>query len=354
MRTDVASGADDPYAIPTPALYCPLPEERHPGRDLIARRSVEFLTRIGLCADVDGHALVFANRATDWCCRVAPRSTVERLQVVSDWVHLGFLIDDQRFDKGPLIRSPGRLVPMMMQLLQALEHPEAGPDGDPFAAGWRDVSRRVRAHAHPAVARRWADGNLDWFFAVSCLVGHRVAGTMPTLDQYVNLGPRDRGMRLVGSLVEIGEGTNLPDTVREEPAVRAFTQAAYLLVTIASDVFSFCKESADQVLESNTVGVIRHARGCSGAEAMQATVALHDRVMCRYLRLRDVVGADAGPALQVHVRQMDRLVRGNIEWSATTPRYAQTRRSERVTSEVPGDDAPGPPGLANIDWWWAV
>ncbi|WP_143086956.1 terpene synthase family protein [Lentzea flaviverrucosa] len=297
---------------------------------------------------------IAANRAGDWCCRIAPHAAQEQLQLISDWVHLGFLVDDRRFDGGPLVRSPERLIPMMMHLLFTLEHPETTRSDDPFVEAWRDISNRARASADPVAVRRWADGNMEWFFAVSCLLSHRVAGTMPSLDEYANLGPRDRGMRLVGSLVELAEGTTLPDSVRESGEVRAITQAAYLLVTIASDIFSFAKEAKHDVLESNTVGVIRYARKCSNHEAMARTVALHDRMMCLYLGLRRKIQLTGDTRLRQHVRQMDHLVRGNLEWSAQVPRYRnRTERPVSAVSDAPRDaHLTAPPDMPSISWWW--
>lgn len=67
-------------------------------------------------------------------------------------------------------------------------------------------------------------------------------------------------MNLTGSLIELAEGTCLPDAERESPAVRAVTQAANMLVTIGNDLFSLHRETEHDVLESNVVSGLQHER----------------------------------------------------------------------------------------------
>ena len=195
---------------------------------------------------------------------------------------------------------------------------------------------------------------MEWFFSVSCLTAYRKAGTMPTLDEYVNLGPRDRAMSLTGSLIEIAEGTCLPDEVREKPVVRAATQAANMLVAIGNDLFSLNRESEHRVLESNMVGVVQHERGCTRREALHEVVASHDRIMCRYLVLRESIRLDAGEGVRRHLDQLDHLIRGNLEWSRCVPRYRGGSRGPAGPSwsATPADDRSTAPDIESIAWWW--
>ncbi|MCS7483773.1 hypothetical protein ACFFQW_46415 [Umezawaea endophytica] len=337
-----------------PPLYCPLPSAVHPLAADIGRRSIAWLDELGVLEQEGLRENLIRTRAAEWACRIAPFGNEERLQIVSDWTHLGFAIDDCRFDAGALVGQPEVLIPLMMRLMPNLDHPEVAAD-DPFSAGFRDLSARARAAAPAAVVRRWVEGNMEWFFAVACLTSYRVSGSMPSLADYVNLGPRDRAMRLTGSLIEIAEGTYLPDEDRERPEVRAATQAANMLVTIGNDLYSLSKETEHDVLESNIVGVIAHEDGCDAPEAVRRTVALHDRIMCRYLRLRRGIEARGSEPVRRHLSQLDHLVRGNLEWSAHVPRYRGAEHGERTSSpwaDVPSDAEPTAPPIPGIAWWW--
>jgi hypothetical protein len=325
----------------------------------IGRASLAWLEGLGLFAQPFAHqglreSLIRAS-ASEWACRVAPCGSRHRLQIISDWTHLGFAIDDCRFDAGELAERPQELIPLMMRLTAALDHPEAPvADHDPFAAGLRDLSARARAHAPAAVVRRWAVGNMEWFFAVACLTAHRTSGTMPSLADYVNLGPRDRAMNLTGSLIELAEGTYLPDREREAPPVRAATQAANMLVTIGNDLFSLDRETDYDVLESNIVGVVQHQDHLTRHEAVHTVVALHDRIMCRYLALCKGIRPTASEPVLRHLDQMDHLIRGNLDWSRHVARYhdADNPNQPSPYAAMPADSHPSPPKIPGIAWWW--
>ena len=344
--------------VVVPPLYCPLPSAIHPDAAKIGEKSLAWMEELGFFAK-DGpqeglrESLVRTN-AAEWACRIAPRGNRHRLQIVSDWTHLGFAIDDCRFDAGDMARQPQALIPMMMGLMAQLDHPEGPVPDDPFAIGLRDLSARARACAPAAVVRRWVEGNMEWFFAVACLTSYRTAGAMPSLADYVNLGPRDRAMKLTGALIEMAEGTYLPDTERESAPVRTVTQAANLLVTIANDLFSLNRETEHAVLESNIVGVVQHERCCTREQALHQVAALHDRIMCRYLTLCEEIRPTASKGVHRHLSQLDHLIRGNVEWSGRVSRYHEggNRPQSPLWSITPADDRSAAPAVPGIAWWW--
>lgn len=221
--------------------------------------------------------------------------------------------------------------------------------------GFHGLSTRARASAPARVVRRWVEGHMEWFFAVACLTAYRTSGIMPSLSDYVNLGPRDRAMNLTGSLIELAEGTCLPDAEREPPAVRAVTQVANMLVTIGNDLFSLHRETEHDVLESNFVSVLQHERDCTTEQAVRDVVALHDRLMCRYLTLREEIEPTATAAVRRHLRQMEHLVRGNLEWSVRVSRCHDGRAVEPVMSpwsRTPSDGRSSAPSIPAVAWWW--
>ncbi|MDH6116626.1 hypothetical protein ABH930_001025 [Kitasatospora sp. GAS204A] len=337
-----------------PPLYCPLPSAVHPDAAEIGENSLEWLERLGFFAQAGLRESLVRTSAAEWACRIAPRGSRHNLQIVSDWTHLGFAIDDCRFDAGDMAQQPQVLIPLTMRLMAHLDHPEAPVPDDPFARGLRDLSVRARECAPAAVVRRWVEGNMEWFFAVACLTAYRTSGAMPSLADYVNLGPRDRAMKLTGALIELAEGTCLPDAERESAPVRAVTQAANMLVTIGNDLFSLNRESDQEVLESNIVGVMQHERACTREEALHQVVALHDRIMCRYLVLCERIRPTASDRVHRHLNQLDHLIRGNLEWSGRVSRYhdGDGRPPSSLWAMMPTDDRPTAPAVPGIAWWW--
>ncbi|MGW2832960.1 terpene synthase family protein [Streptomyces sp. NPDC001286] len=340
-----------------PPLYCPLETTVHPDVDKLALRSIEWMTRLGFCDENSQRSRVIGTHSSQWISRLAPHGTGDGLQIASDWVYCGFTLDDALFDLGPTNRKPDEVVPIVLRLLHVADHPETDPGPDPFMRALRDLSLRIRAVASPTVVRRWADGNAEWFLAATGMAGYRARGSAPTLAEYVTSGPRDRGAKASMALIETAEGTCLPDNVMEQRVVRAATQAAYLLVTIGNDLYSFRRESTVGIPVSNIVGVLMREHRSTPDRAAVEAVHLHDRVMVCYLALRERLMRRATPELRTYLTQLDHYVRGNHEWSHSVPRYhdefggtgAPDAPLWADTPSTPHLEAPPLPAIA---WWW--
>ncbi|WP_152554558.1 hypothetical protein [Burkholderia sp. A1] len=367
LPASLAGSAHEPdvsesmLSSPRILIYCPLPSRMHPRVAAMGRRSLQWLSRLGLLAGPEAAERVLQSGAAEWAARIAPDSDEIRLQIVSDWMHLSCLLDDRRFDPDVLggTDGSGRLVPWMMRLLEPLDHPEAAVEGDAFVMAFRDLSVRVRAGAPARIVRRWVEGNMEWFFAAACLSAQRAATAAPSLVEYMNLGPRGRAMKLVGALIEIAEETYLPDLDREEPKVRALNQVANVLVTMANDLFSFDAMAERRSLDSNIVNVVRHERGLDLPAAFDAAADLHNRLMYLYLALRASVEHGASRLLLRHLRQLDHMIAGNLEWTREmSRRCASPWRPISILDRTPypadADARVGRPApdISSIAWWW--
>lgn len=293
--------ADDAMAVRAtvviPQLYCPIPAAPHHETAGIERRVVEWMARFGFCDNDFHHAQVLANRTAEWACRIAPDGSSRLLQIGADWSCLGLLLDDVYLDGGLFSRHPERFLPMAVQVIHGADHPETtdGGKADPYTVAFGEVSYRYRRHATGTVVRRWVDGVAEWFLAACVGMGQRASGTVPSLEEYFVIGPRDRGTKASIAVIEMAEGTSLPSEESETPRIRALTQVASALVTFANDVYSYHREVKEQSLESNLVGILEHELRVPPQEAMTRAAALHDRLMCLYLALRERIARRATP-----------------------------------------------------------
>jgi hypothetical protein len=101
--------------------------------------------------------------------------------------------------------------------------------------------------------------------------------------------------------------------------------------------------------------IIRQDR-CTADQALSRAVAIRDKVMCRYLRLRDQVLRNSSTELSQYVNSLGYWVRGNIQWGQQSSRYASidglsAAHSAEGAAE-PVDDSPGPVPVPTIAWWW--
>ena len=343
--------------VEIPPLFCPIPAADIPDTSKISSNVLEWMGRFGFCDTDVERTSVAANLTAEWASRIAPNGAIERLQISADWACLGLTMDDAFPDGGAHSHSPELFVPFAVRVLRSADHPESNFDSDPYCAGFQDISRRIRENASATVVRRWADGVAEWFFGTAVGLSQRVRGVMPSLEDYFNVGARDRGTRASLAVIELAEGTSLPNSDMENPRMRALTQIASTLVTIGNDVYSYHREVQEGSLESNIVGVLMHWDNLRAPEAMAKAAAIHDRLMCLYMALYDQTKMNAGPEVRLYLDQLSNFIRGNLDYSAVTPRYKvlPTDVSGRATADwadSPSDGRLTPLPLPAVAWWW--
>ncbi|MFI5987591.1 hypothetical protein ACIBEA_42860 [Streptomyces sp. NPDC051555] len=148
------------------------------------------------------------------------------------------------------------------------------------------------------------------------------------------------------------------------PAVRALTEMAATLSSWDNDFFSHFKEHVENPWPITLIDIFASAHGCTAQQAVEPALALRDKVMDRYLRLGEQVRAGAGENLRRYLTGLNQMIRGNIDFSMGTERYANPYDGlpadvpwavfPRHTSDTPTHDDPAPPPLPSIAWWWKV
>ncbi|WP_354639125.1 terpene synthase family protein [Kitasatospora camelliae] len=337
---------------------------------------------MGFCEDPERRRRITGMAAHEFVCRIArdAEGTVG-LELVSQWLCSMLTLDDE-WDAGRLSRDPARMLTTVTRLLMVINSPEAlRDDPDLYLASVRDVFQRARLWAPAEAVKRWADSQLESFMGAACVVAHRADARTMSLDDYLTVGPLDRGTRSCINIIEVAERTAVPQSELDTPRVRALTQAAKFLVLCAADVYSYRRESSQGALESNIVDVLQRHHGTSQRQALLDAAALHDRTMCLFLKLSERTEKHASHELRRHIRQLHNLVSGNLEWGSTSHRYtadpAETlaapiggaeggapagstggpgsaghARPPAVRAERPSDGRLSAPPMSAISWWW--
>lgn len=347
------------YRAQIPPIYCPIPSAIHPRWKDVESRTMSWLAGYGFGVDEHQRAYLAATKSSEWCCRIAADGIERLLEIFVGWTYIAFMFDDV-YDSGRRSRPISDLLATAGEWLGALSSPEAPPAKDNrYASALHDLGLRVRAEAPGELTQRLISAHFEWFLGMTFMMGHRLDGTTPTLDSYVHMAPRDRATKLAVTLIEIAEGTLLGGSELASPPVRAISEAADLIVTCDNDLFSYQREAAHEALESNMVNTLAHEHRCSLEEAILRTVALRDRVMCLFLKLRDQIGQHASAALRRYLTQLGHLIRGNLDWSLTVPRYYTEVDGEPVPSldsyqwaDRPSDGSLDPLPVPSIAWWW--
>jgi hypothetical protein len=210
---------------------------------------------------------------------------------------------------------------------------------------------------------RWVAAWRRYFFGLGWETLHRSQGTLPSLNEFVAMRMAGTvGMEILTTMSDIADGYELPTEDLERPAVRALTEMSWLLVAFDNDLYSYHRETLLQGNGLNAVDVIAHEDRCTVEQSISRVVAMRDRVMCLFLRVRDQLAKEAGWELNQYADSLGRWVRAHLNWGLASPRYLRplgTRSPSETWARLPTtfadrpvDAAPEPLPVPAIAWWW--
>ncbi|WP_327280964.1 MULTISPECIES: terpene synthase family protein [unclassified Streptomyces] len=157
-------------------------------------------------------------------------------------------------------------------------------------------------------------------------------------------------------------GYQLTPEEANDPLALIVTDLVPLIGALDNDVISHHREAA--IGEFNLLDVLRNENnGYPLSHAVTDAIALRDRLMTLYVRIRDHLAHTARPHLARFAHDIGHIIRGHMEWAQETSRYrtpenAKTGELHHATGftvdwrEHPADDNRQPPPLPSIAWWW--
>ncbi|MEU8540305.1 terpene synthase family protein [Streptomyces sp. NPDC048717] len=354
-----------------PPLYCPLPPPRpHPDEALLEKRGLDHLEAWGLTADPVDRVRAAHTRSHELMARMTPDAPADPVQLSVDWAYMAFAFDDRRTDSGPSSADTTALCLWFSRLDYAGTTLDTTPlPEDVFYPAVADLSARIRAATTPALWRRWLTENKAMAWAALWETSHRTSGRLADFATFLTVRP-DLGMGL-GTLVcaEIAAGLRMPEDERNDPLVRAVTQAASLLITLDNDLYSFPREDRaarlagrDPLAEPTPIPILMREHRSTVAEAALRLVLIRDRIMDRALRLAERAASrpysdDTRALLGIALA----VVRDHLDWAPRAARYtdpdgthpdAIDLRWNGLTATPPADDRPLP--YPAVSWWWDV
>ncbi|MFI7406948.1 hypothetical protein ACIBW9_41950 [Streptomyces sp. NPDC049541] len=337
-------------------FYCPIAPAVHPEAGEVDEAARRWAREMGIGTGTRQERSDYGQMV----CRWAPDGDRELLDVATRHAYVTFALDDLLFDSGPICRSPDRVSLLVGRLIRSLVSPEAEPLPSGFArldravAAQRACSAEIRAKCRPDTVRRWIDSMVEWYVGALTVVAHRQMGKVLGFRDYLNLGHMDRAIRYCVVVIQIAEGTVLPNAELETPLVRAVTEAAYLLVTVDSDLYSYKKEALEGTLEMNVVSALMQ-EGHSAGYAARKAFELRNTVMAVFMQLIRQAREDASAELLRYLGQLEHLVRGNLDWGLRAPRYdVQGNAVPFRVVTAPQPDPLVSSALPEIAWWWEL
>ncbi|GAB2737077.1 hypothetical protein GCM10027174_07630 [Salinifilum aidingensis] len=340
-----------------PPFYCPIDPALHPDVDTIEKQAISWIDDIGMYEDATRRRHVIKSNSAEFFARFAPSGIAENVLLAAKWVYWGFAFDDVRCDNGPLSARPEEFVAVAGRVQRVLEAPHSlDAAEDPYLRALHDIGLAMRRQATPTQVRRFIDAHRAWLHGVAWQIGNQARGVRPPLNDYLAMRLGSSGGFPTMALLEIANGAEVPDGEMDHPAVRAASEAAVLTAGLDNDLHSYRREQRDRHADQNIITVLVENEGHSAEEALTEAVALRDRMMQVYLRLREQLLPDAGPELRTYLSCLGAGIRGNIDWGLRVPRYTAHdgpgESGHPGWARVPSDPDPTAPALPAISWWW--
>lgn len=243
--------------LTVPPIFTPIPPAIHPCHveaDALTAAWAETY-RIG---SEELRARLVSQSIGTFSARILPEGREEVVSLLADFVLWLFGVDDGYCEEGELGRRPGELAAELHRLLRVAQNPQVPMlDGDPLAAGLRDLRLRIDRYGTPGQAARWVDALREYFFSVVWEASHRRAGTVPDLNDYTLMRIYDGATTVVLPMLEIGHGYELQPHERDRTAVRAATEMASFVITWDNDIFSYHKENKEKSATGYYLNVLR-------------------------------------------------------------------------------------------------
>ena len=312
--------------VELPTLYCPFPSSVNVHAAQVQQHTTEWASRFALIGPDSCRR--FERARYGWLiARTYPNAPFEELAVITDWNVWLFTLDD-RCDESALGRQTEPLEAVFSRFMRILQQPGA-PADEPLEAGLADIWRRIQTKATASWCTRFARSVEDYF--TSCLweASNRRRGVVPPLAEYIKMRPFTGGLNTDVDLVDIAERIDLPDSVRGHRVVQGLTLMANNVVCWSNDITSFRKERSHGDVH-NLVIALQHERSLTPDEAIAAAARMHDAEVQRFIDLAPSLpsfGAAIDDDLARYVGVLRSWMRGHLDWSRESGRYAQASAS---------------------------
>jgi hypothetical protein len=333
-------------------FYCPLTADVSPEADLLQQRTNDWAKRFDLGEGDAERTATFALTGAVFAAHVYPHARGEVAQALADydawaWAANDFVGSDA--DLREIVLALGRWE-------RIVRSPGSWPSSSrPLDAALADAFARLRDLLTPLQWQRLTAGQSQWLYPMCWEAALRESGVPLGVDDYLAMRLSASGAGYAApAYLDATEGIELSEREWADPVLRAAAEAGMLVGTLDNDRYSYFRERDLAVKKHNLFGArCVDDPSLSFAQAVDEAVALRDRIMCLYLRLREQLLLTASDDVRRYVTGLDAVISGNMNFAAKAARYLlpEMQYTVKVTN-VPCDDSTTPPDLPTIAWWW--
>ena len=242
-----------------------------------------------------------------------PNADETVVELVADLLTFLFVFDDLLGEDSATEEQQKACYESFLKLLRDGVLPA---DATPLHDALADLKIRVdRVYPFP---ERFYEAFKSYFEGCVAEAFYRRNDTTAELDSYISWREKCIGLYPVLALLEVGLPVAGEEYERSD-FQRSRTLAA-LIISAVNDVFSLRKEK-DQGETSNFVMVIKNTEGVAEPEAIERTLALHDRFLAEFMELKIIVDSQCTAAPKKYLEGLLDWMRGNYWWSKGCVRY---------------------------------
>ncbi|MBT2387278.1 hypothetical protein [Streptomyces sp. ISL-11] len=335
-------------------FYCPIPPAVHPRVREIDDAAVEWMLQQDLDTSLHQQERLIHCDFGGLTARTMPYGRTAPLTVVAKLHAVLFSLDDALCDEsGATAHGLAHATSRITRVLEAPSPP--WPDDAPHAAALRAIRLELADHATPSQLRHWTDAMRTYLSGLVWEAACRRDRALPSLNDYAAMWMRAIGMAPSTALMDIAGGYEVSDGDLDRPEVRALTEMTWTLVAWDNDFYSRNKEIQRAGDNLNLIDVLARERDCEPARAQEEAMAMRDRVMTLFLRLREQLWSQAGVELRCYLVALGQFIRGHLDWASSCARYADpygTSATVQWWKPAPSDDSLAPLPVPSIAWWW--
>ncbi|WP_406275199.1 terpene synthase family protein [Nocardia sp. NBC_00881] len=344
----------DAYAPDAPPIFCPIQPLPHPDPGEFIAATTTWVSRFGLAEDPDYlHKSVLTGVAMTLC--FYPDAPPPRLQDLCNYSAWAFILDDM-IENGQLGKRTCDVVPALSAFVRSTENPAARLLGDhPLDAAFASMISDVHRWASPVHRQRFTDSFREWMAGFIWERSLQELHQPIDLNTYLPLRLTSAGAAQAIAMGEMCHDLELSAQQRDHPAVTAASEAAMTVAVLDNDRYSHLKAVREEEDSTDIFTVIRNDNPHhTFRQALHDGVALRDRCLTLYLRLRDQLLRHASPQLRTYFHILDLLIVGNIDFGATCIRYLfpDSPGKDFPRTTTPLDPSTEPPSIPSIAWWW--
>ena len=260
-----------------------------------------------------------------------PEASFEDLCLCAEWLFVTFILDDLHTLK--VYDDPEAWAPVhrrLMGIINTGKDPAPAPAQTPFTEALTDLSIRTGKRLSPTLRGR-LNRHLNLFFqGFTEESRNRFRGTPPGIESFTQTRRLSVGMEFGFDLVELSQGTEVPESVYESGLFKQLVEAASDVVAWQNDLHSVRLDDMRGDFH-NVVIVMQHSSGISLQEAIHSAVAkVQGRIddflaaeeqLRPFLKSRGVPPATRDEILKV-TAGMRQWTNGCLHWYGNTTRYA--------------------------------